>query len=350
MSTPKKRQHPDEVPDAHLLDQDNDNDQIDEVVINDNYNDLFDNAEHPGGKQIRITDSYPSKSPRTPLATPPRGKSPRNHDNHDPDYTPGSIPKGHHCTKLDIYIHSTRNPSLQRILSTEHACNATFFANHMALNKILTRARQLLLRQEPFFTLMNTGHSFNLGRPQLSYKVYAIDENSFIDLVADLTPEGAANNTLPFFEQVQDKHISQTDISFFFDMDSPKEQAKPASRDKATSTFDSEILSPVIDALRQAVTPWATELRRLPQPQHEQARASTSAPMQPISLANAPPPRHQTGPQPILQRLQPEQSDRPRTSQRLGPPVQHGFRDRSRSYERPRDARDFRERRRRHQQ
>ena len=318
MATPKNT-NTDEVEDSDLL-YDND----DTLVIHTIYDHNFESTPTSSGKNLRISSPHPSTIPKTPPQTPPRPMTSTQPST--ASQVKINIPTGPHQTRLGIYLHTDRRPSLTKIITTQHACNPQFYSKPDDLRQIITRARHILMNQEPYFTMMNEGHSFDFIRPQLSYKVYAIDENELIDFVADLDLKCSSNsqNPVPFYEFADGRNYTQTDVSFLFRMPPIKDDLKPETCEKGTATYDAISLTPIIDIIRQA----APALQATFQQNFTSTAAPPSKPT--LSLTSSAPPRHITTTTPAP----PGTASRSRPHDRLGPPVAHEFRARSRSHER----------------
>ena len=317
MATPRNEQ---QVVDAHLLDND------DDLSIFGGDDDEFDVPSTPHrGKPIHMDKPSPKDMPKTPPTTPPPSSS--------PTMTPAQsglnrfgLPIGPHSTKLEIYIRTTRSLQLMLLKSVTHNCSAGFFNQRQALHKILNRARTLVMQQEPYHTLMEEGYDFQLKKPQLSYKVLAEQEQKLYDVIID--PEtmpfnsAACDNPLPFFEQHGKRYVSQTDVSFEFNIETRHTPVRTQTTNQGTSTYDETLLSPIIDSIRIAAPHW-------PKVQSTSAliAATLSGPSR-ITLASAGPPRHP----PSTSQQARDRHQRPRPHQRLGPPVPRSF-DRSRSRE-----------------
>ena len=320
MATPKNT-NTDEVEDTNLL-YDND----DTLVINTIYDHNLESTPRSSGKNLRINSPHPSNIPRTPPQTPPRPIT-STQSTTTASQIKINIPAGPHQTRLGIYLHTDRRPSLTKIITTQHACNPQFYSKPEDLRHIITRARHILMNQEPYFTMMNEGHSFNFIRPQLSYKkVYAIDENELIDFVTDLDLKGntTSENPVPFYEFADGRNYTQTDVSFLFRMPPTKADKKPETCDKGTATYDAISLTPIIDIIRQAAPALQATF-------HKNFTTTAAQPSKPtLSLTSSAPPRHLTSTTPTP----PGTASRSRPHDRLRPPVAHDFRTRSRSHER----------------
>jgi len=326
------------VPDAHLLDDDNSGD---EVVVPEDYENMFDNADQPGGKNIRIGQSGQPHTKGTPPTTPPRTSHTENPTTTNTIVIPtGTIPAGHHSIKLEIYIHTTRTLTLHKVTSTLYSCTPYYFRQPAQLQRVIERAHQLTLMQEPYHTMLESGYDLTLSKPQLSYKVIALDENRFVDFVPDmasLTNADFKDNPIPHYEFSEGRNISRTDVSFQFKIPLHEKQVRPAMRHQASITFDHHILSPIIDQFRAQASLW-TRAQQLHVTNGQSTHLTNTHPM--LTLADAQPPQHNTRPE----SPPPDRSTRPRTQERLGPPIERRFRTRSRSNERRRgDTRDPRE-------
>ena len=318
MATPRSANKSDEVEDSELLYENDDT-----LVINTVYDHNLESTPRSSGKNLRITSPHPSEIPRTPPQTPPR---PITTATTTTSQIKINIPTGPHLTRLGIYLHTDRRPSLIKIITTQQACNPHFYSKPDDLRRLMNAARHVLMNQEPYFTMMNEGHSFDLIRPQLSYKVYAIDEHELIDFVTDLDLKSTTtcDNPVPFYEFADGKNYTQTDVSFLFRMPPTKPEMKPTLCDKSTATYDAISLTPIIDIIRQAAP-------ALQATYHNNFKPATPMPSKPtLSLTDSAPPRHPTSTTPT----QTDTAPRSRPHDRLGPPVAHDFRTRSRSRER----------------
>jgi hypothetical protein len=177
----------DDDPDAHLLDEE----EPDTVVVHTTYDYTFAPTPKSTGKNLKINSPHPVDMPKTPPATPPRPGTSAEAGTSKDATGKVNVPSGRHYTKLGIYLHTDRRPSLTRILTTHFACNPRFFTNTKDLDSIVEKAKFLLMNQEPYHTLLHEGCSITFVKPQLSYKVVAIEENDLIDFVTtngSLTP------------------------------------------------------------------------------------------------------------------------------------------------------------------
>jgi len=324
------------VPDAHLLDDDNSGD---EVIIPEDYDNMFDNNEQPGGKNIRITQTGQAHGKGTPPTTPPRSSHNDNPATTNTIMIPtGTIPAGHHSIKLEIYIHTTNTPALHKVTSTLYSCTPYYFRQPAQLQKVIDRAHQLTLMNEPYNTMLRNGYDITLGKPQISYKVIALDENRFVDFVPDmasLTNAEFKDNPIPHYEYSEGRNVSRTDVSFQFKIPTKEKQIRPTMKNQGNITYDSHILSPIIDQFRAQASIWTRT-----QQVHLTGGHSIQHTHPMLTLADAQPPQHNTRPE----SPPPDRSTRPRTQERLGPPIERRFRTRSRSNERRRgDTRDPRE-------
>ena len=344
MAKPNPARVIEQVPDASLLDEDDDNPETLDLHIP--FDHTFEGTPRSGGKDIRINSPHPAAIPKTPPSTPPRQGASANTPPAHSASGKVHITSGRHYTKLGIYLHTDRRPTLTKMIFTQHICNPKFYTNINDLDKIVEKAKFLLMNHEPYHTLLQEGCSFDFIKPQLSYKVVALEENDLIDFVADLNRNGLPAdqvNPIPFYEFTDGNHYTQTDVSFLFRVHKEKPARKPKMTDQSTATFDISVMTPIIDSVRNA----ASTIQAAQQTNSSQPPPSTSRPA--LSLANTAPPRHIIEPS----AASPDRATRPRTQDRLGPPVLHDFRDRSRSHEdryrpyddRHRRGRDFRNRR-----
>jgi hypothetical protein len=340
MAASKPPRKSDDVPHADLLDEDDldanllDEEEPDTVVVHTTYDYTFAQTPKSTGKNLKINSPHPVDMPKTPPATPPRpGASAESGTSKD---TTGkvNVPSGRHYTKLGIYLHTDRRPTLTRILTTHFPCNPRFFTKTRDLDSIVEKAKFLLMNQEPYHTLLQEGCSVTFIKPQLSYKVVAIEENDLIDFVTDLKNcPSHEHNPVPFYEFSDDSNFTQTDVSFLFRVQPKPHSRKPEMKEQTCETSDIATLTPLIDAIRNAAPALQAATRHTtPTP--------TTTPRPALSLANTAPPRHNITPAPTS----PERVARPRPHDRLGPPVPHVFRDRSRSHDRNRRSREFRRR------
>ena len=337
MAKPNPIRVVEQVPDANLLDDDDDEPTLDLHVA---YDHTFDTNTTPrsSGKDIRIDSPHPADMPKTPPATPPRQGT----SSHTPPANPESskihITTGKHYTKLGIYLHTERRPSLTKMIITQHPCSPKFYTNANDLNRIIEKAKFLLMNHEPYFTLLQEGYNFNLVKPQLSYKVMTLDEKELIDFVANLNhgaPSSTDSNPIPFYEYSEGSNYTQTDVSFLFKIQPKPEPKRPKMVDQSNATCGINTLSPIIDSIFNA----APLLQAAQQANISQETPPAARPA--LSLANTAPPRHIIEPSPPSSQRIP----RPRTHDRLGPPVSHDFRDRSRSHDdRHRRGREYRRR------
>lgn len=337
MATPKPITDGAAVADAHLLD--GDDDEVEVLTTEEDYN-------------ILNNDATPSRrGPQTP-PEPRQSKTP------PPALDNSSVVKekpkklffanGKHITKLHVYMHTKERRALQKVIESEFPCHPDFFNQRRTLENIIDRARTLLLQQEPYHTLLTEGYNFEIDEAQISYKVLALDENILLDFVVDLAQMNysKANDfyPLPFFETTNDVRFSQTDISFRFTIPTLVALAKPKMTDRYTMTFDAALVNPIVDHIRSSAKTWSVVASQLDTP--EQTKPTQTLPTLTLAGSAAAPPRHHF-PQGS------ESSSRPALVNRLGPPVPHAFRSRSRSRERsgPRSrgrSRDSKDRRSRH--
>jgi hypothetical protein len=353
MAASKPTQKDDEVPDANLLDEED----LDEVVVQTTYDYTFEMTPRSTGKDLRINSPHPVDMPKTPPATPPRQRSSAETSSPRASSSRINIPSGRHSTKLGIYLHTDRRPSLTKMITTHYACNPKFFTKTSDLERIVDRARFLLMNQEPYHTLLQEGCNINFVKPQISYKVATLEGNDLIDFVASLTTSDSAAknvNPIPFYEFCDGSNFTQTDVSFLFKVEPNTIKIRPSMHNQSTATYDITTLSPLIDSIRNAA-PTLQAAQRSNQPTIIDTSARPT-----LSLANTAPPRHIIMPAATNQEhiskpqtrepstTSPERVSRTRPHDRLGPPVPHVFRDRSRSHEdRSRRHRDSREIRRR---
>ena len=311
---------PTPVKDSNLLEEDED------TLILDNY-DKIDSPQHVGGKDLSLLSKPGQSGLQQP--TPPRTLSPSTSTPHLPQPPPPALK---HVTKLDVYIHTSNNKALQKIVAAQFACNRLFYTKPLTINSIIQRAEHLVMRQEPFNTLLSQGLSFTLTQPQISYRVLTLEENQLIDFVVDLADEDLQSmNPTPYYELYNGNEHTHTDVSFFFDIKPIAEPAKkPKTADAQTLTFDAGTLSPFIDQFRTAAANWTL--------QQKDTRPSKSTPTIPptLSLSTTAPPKH------ILHHDKDKQQkhkiqERLHPHARLGPPVQHKFKERSRSRSGDRD-------------
>ena len=321
MATPKNVEH---VPDAHLLDDD---DEGFDVGVNED--DLRIIAQTPRhGKQIRMS-SPPPRSPESDdddedtqqATTPPRQLT-------SPTTTPTTRSERlRYVCKTNVHVYTMEQPTPRKVTSGEFTTHPNYFNQRNSLENLITRARILLMRQEPFQTLLTQGYDYSLRTPQLSYKIYSPTEDSLTDYIVEmkcLTPDlSHATLPKPFTEVILDKQISQVDIWFKFEIEQQHQMGRPQTKHQSTSTYDEQVLNPIIDQLRDNVPEW-NKLQ-----QHLQPSAPMTHKRKYISL------RKTTEDIPQHKKIHDRNPTPPRQRphQRLGPPVTHEFTPRK-----PRDA------------
>jgi hypothetical protein len=233
-----------------------------------------------------------------------------------------------HVTKINVYIHTQVSPGLTKAMTMEHTCIPAFYNYRNHLDELIDRARNALLQQEPYHTLLQAGYNLYLREPQLSYKVLAIEENFLIDFVVDIN--GMSYDTAhpplpePFIETVDNIHFSQTDISFRFKVHALEVPVRPKTTESGTMTFDSALVNPILDQIRDGAKLWGRLMTQLDE--HTPTNARPNLPTRPtvsLSTNNDAPPRHHL------------QHDSDRIRQRLGPPVEHEFGPRRQQRDQP---------------
>jgi hypothetical protein len=321
-----------EVLDSDLLD--NDDEGVNVLATDDDYR-LLESGDYQDPRNESI---------QTPPGTPPRTiTSPTSIVK---ERTP-PISNKQHKTKINVYIHSRSRVNLLKAATMSYICNPDFYHRRRILEQIVRRAELVLLQQEPYHTLINTGHNISFKDPQLSYKVLAIDENFLIDFVADIPSMSYVQTEpqppQPFFEQSPDCQYSQTDVSFLFEADIIKTPVKPKTRDASTVTFDAALVNPILDQIRNCVTPWHTALSQMEPPATSTSTATSRRAAPSLSDMADTPPRHHTQ----------RERDAP-VRARLGPPIERSFnrpqgrpRDRSRDRSRGSSKEDSRNKRQR---
>jgi hypothetical protein len=157
----------------------------------------------------------------------------------------------------------------------------------------------------------------------LSYKVLAVEENFLIDFMVDIN-EMSYNGAHqpfpePFLETTDNTLYSQTDISFRFKVHALEAPVRLKTTETGTMTFDSVLVNPVIDQIRDGAKLWGRLMTQLdiPTPAAPIAAKAQNRPLISLSTNNDAPPRHHL------------QHDSGRIAQRLGPPVTHEFGARS---------------------
>jgi len=331
------------IDDRILDDDDNDDDHaLDEVVVDGSYDDMFDTHEHVGGKNIRMTDPRP-KSPST---TPPDSPIDSGLTNDPPQENLQSVDISQiqaHVTKIRAYIYTAKHPKLQLMLSTHCEIVPDFYTHKQQMHKLITKTRLMLLQQEPYSTMMDEGYSIYLSRPQLSYKVLAIEDNVLVDYVVDLNYHGESDriddNPTPFFEKIGEETHSYIDISFLFRIPTNDVPTRPTTKSQATSMSDEMRISAIIDLVRSPDVSSTAHLYQNPQP--GPSRSSSTLRAGPLRFHTNPEPVHLPRPQAIgpipSSRERPgRQLHRLRPYERLGPPPTHLFGQRSTSQERRR--------------
>lgn len=311
MASQSSRKKPTPVKDANLLEED-----ADTLIL------YFDDEDagsppHTGGKNLQLLEN-PSTSKPT-YKTPPRALSPSKTKIPPTHQNTGTLK---HITKLDVYIHTAANKTLQKIISTQFGCHKMFYAQPHLINSIIQRAEHLIMRQEPFNTLLNQGYNFTLSQPQMSYRVLTLEENTLIDFVVDLADGQQRQNPIPYYESNDEHEYTRTDVSYLFSIDPmPEPESKPSTVDQSTITFDHETISPFIDQFRSSASKWNTK-RRQPSPSRQHTPPTASAQTEDTQKHDASRQRDREH-RPQQQRVHPQA--------RLGPPVTHNFNDRSRS-------------------
>ena len=168
MAKPNPNRVVEQVPDASLLDDDDDEPTLD---IHIPFDHTFDTTPRSGGKDIRINSPHPTEIPRTPPATPPRQGTSTSSPPTNQESSKIHIQSGRHYTKLGIYLHTERGPSLTKMIISQHACSPKVYTSTNDLNRIVEKAKFLLMNHEPYHTLLQEGYNFDLIKPQLSYIV-----------------------------------------------------------------------------------------------------------------------------------------------------------------------------------
>ena len=311
MASQSSRKKPTPVKDANLLEDDTD------TLILYFDDDDTDTPPPTGGKNLQLLEN-PSEGKPT-YTSPPRALSPSKAKIPPTPQNTGTLK---HITKLDVYIHTAANKTLQKIISTQFGCHKMFYTQPHLINSIIQRAEHLIMRQEPFNTLLNQGYNFTLSQPQMSYRVLTLEENTLIDFVVDLADEQQRHNPVPFYESNEEHEYTRTDVSYLFNINPmPEPESKPSMVDQSTITFDHDTISPFIDQFRSSASKWNTK-RRQPSPSRLQTPPATSTKSEEDQKHNAGRQRDREH-RPQQQRVHPQA--------RLGPPVAHDFRDRSRS-------------------
>jgi hypothetical protein len=242
-----------------------------------------------------------------------------------------------HITKINIYIHTSNNPALSKVTTMEHPCPQNFYNQRQRLEDIMDKARNCLLNQEPYYTMINAGYNLYLREPQVSYKVLAIDDNFLIDFVVDVNNMAYTKPQPPlpepFYETKGESLWSQTDVSFRFKVHHMEVLVHPQTREMATMTSDAVFVSPLIDTIRTSAEAWAASLN---QTEDVQTPASTMEKPKPRlnslpKLDDDAPPRHH------LASTSSGSSDGHLIRDRLGPPVGRSFATRLPLRDPPRD-------------
>jgi hypothetical protein len=176
-----------------ILDNDNyDNPALNKVVIDGSYNDMFETHKHVGGKNIRMTDPCPE----SPSETPPQSPSDSGLTTDPPQENQQIVDISQiqsHITKVRAYIYTTKHPKLHLVLSTDCTIIPDFYTHRQQMQKLITKTRLMLLQQEPFSTMMDKGYSIYLSKPQLSYKVLAVEDNILVDYVVELSHQNESD-------------------------------------------------------------------------------------------------------------------------------------------------------------
>jgi hypothetical protein len=311
MASQSSRKKPTPVKDANLLD-----DETDTLILHFDDDDA-DSPPHVGGKNLQLLEN-PSEGKPT-YTSPPRALSPSKAKIPPTPQNTGTLK---HITKLDVYIHTANNKTLQKIISTQFGCHKMFYTQPHLINSIIQRAEHLIMRQEPFNTLLNQGYNFSLSQPQMSYRVLTLEENTLIDFVVDLADEQQRHNPVPFYESNEEHEYTRTDVSYLFNINPmPEPESKPSMVDQSTITFDHDTISPFIDQFRSSASKWNTK-KRQPSPSRQHTPPATSTQTEEHQKVDEGRQRDREH-RPQQQRVHPQA--------RLGPPVAHDFRDRSRS-------------------
>ena len=325
MATPRNTRE--KVPDSHLLDDDDDN--VTFKASDDDYRIL--NETPRSGKRIRM-NSPPPRSPASemdsPSTTPPRRITSPNRIQALAQATPDIK----HVCLTNVYIHTDQRCQLQKITDAEFTTHPEYFKRKGSLENLVTRARMIIMQQEPFHTMLNQGYDFDLDEHQLSYKVYASEDNELVDYVVDLRmfnkPSGPAQMPKPFYSERDKCRTSQVDVSFRFHMEQGQQQQqqplqkKPLMVSASTSTFDSELITPIIDHIRFTAVKLSGIIGRKDTFGSPLIRKGPSTP----------PPAANDVPLDSHQRDRSNSTSRSRTRDRLGPPIQREFAPRNRGH------------------
>ena len=326
MTTPRTPRTPREkVPDSELLDEDDD---FNLAATEEDYRILKETPR--SGKRIRM-NSPPPRSPASSSDSPPETPPRRISSPERIQALASSTPTLKHVCRTNIYIYTDERSQLQKITDAEFTTHPDFYKRKSSLENLVTRARMIIMQQEPFHTLLQLGYDFNLTDDQLSYKVFASDDNEIIDFVLDqkvFNYAGALRIPRPYYEETESRRASQVDIAFRFTMETQQLPKKPTMVSTGTTTFDAEVITPIIDQIRFTAVKLSGILNR---PENSgQLAANNSRPIIPIMPDEVaqPPIRHRQD--------RSTSSSRHRAQDRLGPPIPRQFAPRQRGHQGPR--------------
>ena len=322
MATPRTSRE--KVLDSHLLDANDDDFTL--TVNEDDYRILKETPR--SGKRIRM-NSPPPRSPASdvdsPSTTPPRRVTSPERIQALPN---DKLELKHVCT-TNVYIHTDERCQLQKITDAEFTTHPEFYKRKGSLENLVTRARMIIMQQEPFHTMLNQGYDFDLNESQLSYKVYASEDEELVDYIVDLRmfnkPTGPAQMPKPFYTEKSKCRSSQVDVSFRFHMEQGQQlPKKPLMTSIGTSTFDSELITPIIDHIRFTAVKLSGII----------GHKDTFGPQYVRKGPTTPPPADEEPLNPP-QRERSTSSSRSRAQDRLGPPIPRQFNPRNRGHNGP---------------
>ena len=317
--TPREKVH-----DAHLLDANDDEFTLD--TTEDDYRILKETPR--SGKRIRM-NSPPPRSPasetESPSSTPPRRiPSPSRIQALAMDKSDLK-----HICVTNVYIHTDERCQLQKVTDAEFSTHPEFYKRKASLDNLVTRARMIIMQQEPYHTLLTQGYDFELSQPQLSYKVYASEDDELVDFIVDLKTfhkaSGPHQMPKPHYTGDDKRQNSHIDVSFKFGMEQGQHLQrlpnKPVMKSASTSTFDSELITPIIDHIRFTAVKLSGII----------GHKDTFGPNLIRKGPTTPPPPDHEAPE-DRQRDRSSSASRSRTRDRLGPPIQREFTPRGRGH------------------
>ena len=233
----------------------------------------------------------------------------------------------------NVYIHTDEPCQLQKVTDAEFSTHPDFYKRKASLDNLVTRARMIIMQQEPYHTLLTQGYDFELSQPQLSYKVYASEDDELVDFIVDLKTFHKASGPLqmpkPHYTGDNKRQNSHIDVSFKFGLEQSQHLQrpinKPVTKSASTSTFDSELITPIIDHIRFTAVKLSGII----------GHKDTFGPPLVRKGPTTPPPLANDEPE-DRQRDRSPSASRSRTRDSIGPPIQREFAPRNRGHNAPR--------------